>query len=523
MGEPVLAAAADSALADYTSLTGPGATVAVYRDGQPLLIRSYGASSIEHQVANATDTVFYIASTSKQFVACAIALLEADGLVDLAAPVTGYLPELHAFDPPVRVSHLVHHSSGVRDKYALAAIGRLPEEMIGTDRGSLRLLARQRSLNFPPGSAFMYSNSGYFLLAQIVERVSGRRFADFAEERIFAPLGMHHSRFRHDTTIVIPHRASGYQRGADGQWHLAEYTWNSLGPGGLVTTVTDLARWSLALMTDGLPAAKVAMRMLDTEPLTDGSANPYAFGLMRDQRQGGLVVSHGGGVSGFSAEMIHVPDERLTVICLANSSAVAAGTCAKRLLDALLPPVPTVPTAVPEARQAPYPGQFLATDDTAVARISNDENGWTLQLGPMTIPLTQTDGTLQTAAGTALEFGPDELVIATGSAAVAPLRFTRIQSSAATSEPDPAAYCGRYYSDELDVTVTCRMTGSQITASWPDGTTAALRLVGPHLLLADAGPGGEQPIRLDFDDEGNATALRISVARAIGTRFIRAG
>jgi CubicO group peptidase (beta-lactamase class C family) len=349
---------------------GPGGVLAVIRGGEVILHHAFGMANVEHQVANACDTVFYIASTSKQFVGTAITLLESEGLVDLEAEVRDFLPELHAFDPALRVFHLLHHTSGLRDKYALAAVGGLGEETYATDAGSRELIFAQRTLNFEPGSRMMYSNSNYFLLAQIVERVSGTGFEEFTRERIFEPLGMSDTRFRSDSSVVIPGRASGYRKGGDGTWRLAEYTMNSLGPGGVVTTVDDLAKWSSVFFgKGGLGLPDLADRLTRTRSLTDGKPNGYALGLMLGEHLGRPTVSHGGGVGGFSAELIHFAEDDLSVACLCNTSAIPAGALARRAATILL----DLPGA--NASKAPKADGELASPDPRFAGVFASPDG----------------------------------------------------------------------------------------------------------------------------------------------------
>jgi len=518
--------------ADFDCAGSPGATLAVARDGDVMESHSFGEANVEHGAPNARDTVFYIASTSKQFVGCAIALLEADSALDVDADVGDYLPELHRFDSTVRVRNLLHHTSGIRDKYALNAVGRLPEETISTDFGSMALLARQRSLHFEPGSRFMYSNSNYFLLAQIVERVSGMSFADFTRTRIFGPLGMAASRFRDDASVVIANRASGYRRGRDGSWHLAEYTWNSLGPGGVVTTVDDLAKWATTYYDNRLEPADLGARMLRTEPLADGRPNTYAFGVMVDSYRGLTAVSHAGGVSGFAAEMITFPDHHLSVICLANTSVLPAAQKAREVAalhfgDALAPLSSSSPgEPVGDARfdVDAFAGTYLTADESAVFRVmAQADGGVVLQAGGQVIPVAMVGSAhLRTPAGTDVELSGDALVL-TAPGPSEPVRCARVEEQVLDVAALDAV-AGEYRSPELGASLHVRRDGEALRAEWPWHPPAPMRALGLDLFLALVGVDGnlgEIPMRFVRDAGGSVTGLQISIDRALGNRFER--
>jgi CubicO group peptidase (beta-lactamase class C family) len=449
----------DELFEPHTSEPGPGANVAVVRNGEVELVRSYGLASIEHAVPVTRDTVFYIASTSKQFVAASIAMLEADEKLSLDDDIRTWLPELHEFEPPILVHHLLHHTSGIRDKYTLAAVGALPEDSYSTDRGSLELISAQRTLGFPTGTRMDYTNSGYFLLAQIVERISGSTFPDFTRERIFGPLGMENTSFRADTNVVIPHRASGYTKGADGAWRLAEYTLSSLGPGGVVTTVDDLARWDRSFTSGELVPPDLHTRMLRTRALADGSPNTYALGLMTGEWRGLAVVHHGGGVAGFTAEFLRFPTEGVTVICLANSPFVAASMKARQVAEIVLgdrlAPVPNSEADGDGASGANldgWQGTYVADGDILLARIVATDDGHVLEVAGQRIPLAARGKDVAHAGPLVIERRDDGSFEATqGDVRIG--RFTRL---AETPPPDDADICGTYRSDELDCTAVVK-------------------------------------------------------------------
>lgn len=518
-------------IAEFDNKSSPGGVLAVIQDGKVVSDLTFGMASIEHAVPNGRQTVFYIASTSKQFVGASIALLEHEGKLDIDDDIRKYVPEIFAFDPPLHIHHLLHHTSGLRDKYALAAVGGLGEHTYATDDGSMELLKGQRTLNFEPGSRMMYSNSNYFLLAQIVERVSGLGFEEFTRSRIFEPMGMRDTRFRSDSSVVIPHRASGYRKGADGAWRVSEYTMNSLGPGGVVTTVDDLAKWSTVFFESPLDPPDLAERITRTRPFNDGEPNDYAFGLMVGEHLGRRMISHAGGVGGFAAEMVHFPHDGLTVACLANTSAVPAATKARELAGLWLgkPAEPgsggrnvapdDVRTATPDPA---FVGTYLSADEDSFLRLEPGE-GDTLVLvaGTVKIPLQPISrDRLGTPMGTDVELVPEGIALRSpGSDELA--LYSRLSEGETEAGPE---IVGRYRSEELDVDLVADAGPDGLTLAWPRSTPLPLRALGSDLFVATASVMGmdmQVPVRLLRDDAGAPSALQISASRALRNRFER--
>jgi CubicO group peptidase (beta-lactamase class C family) len=503
---------------------GAGAIVAVARAGEIVDVVCRGLANIEHGVPMSRDTVNYLASTSKQFVACSIALLEADGKLGLDDDVREYVPELARLPEVVRIFHLVHHTSGIRDKYALGTIGSLPEDAYATDRGTMRLLAGQRSLNFAPGSRFMYSNSGYFLLAQVVGRVSGKPFQDFARERIFEPLGMKDTLFRHDPDVPLPNRASGHRRGAGG-WRLAEYRMSSLGPGGAWSTVADLARWDKALADDELMETA---RLLRTRELTDGKTNPYAFGLTVGAYRGAPVVQHAGGVQGHTADFVRFPDQGVAVIAFCNGGA-AASVISRRAADVFLgdelePPLPaaTGGGAPAEPDLARLAGTYVDPDDTIIVTIAPAPGSGGVQVHFAGTPLP-----VRVRSATVLE-SPNGI---TASASEAGLSLSGLGADAIELRrlAPPAASAtsadgGRFVSAELGAALSLGFKDECVTLARDGEDSVPIEQLADGLYAwpADAlGSPTVLPLRIERNAEGRALAVVVSMSRALNVRFDR--
>ena len=232
----------DSIFAQFSSGLTPGAAVAVVRNGTIVLSKGYGHADLEHKVPITGTSVFDVASVSKQFAGLAIAMLVEQGKVSLTDDIRKYIPEMQDFGRKITIGHLVHHTSGLRDwPGTLALAGWRFDDVISFDH-ILTMAFNQRTLNFDPGSEYMYSNTGYNLLAEVVRRVTGKSFREWTDQQLFKPLGMTRSHFRDDHTEIFPDRVLGYGRADDG-WRATGNNLMALGSSSLFTTAEDLARW----------------------------------------------------------------------------------------------------------------------------------------------------------------------------------------------------------------------------------------------------------------------------------------
>src|SRR5271155_3674370 len=204
------AAAVDEVFADFTKAGSPGCAVAVYRNGRIIYTKGYGLANIEDDVPITPQTVFDIGSTSKQFTAASILLLEKQGKLSVNDDVRKYIPELPDYGKKITILELLNHTSGLRDYLTLMSLAGINLDGVTTDDDALALIVRQRALNFAPGSEWLYSNTGFFLLSVIVKRVSGKTLREFAAENIFTPLGMAHTQYRDSHTSLIADRALAY-------------------------------------------------------------------------------------------------------------------------------------------------------------------------------------------------------------------------------------------------------------------------------------------------------------------------
>ena len=267
-----------------------------------------------------------------------MALLEEEGELSLDDSLKKFLPQMPEYAEEITIKHLIHHTSGLRDYLTLAEIAGIRDDDYFTDAEIVDLLARQKELNFRPGEEHLYSNSGYFLLSQIVKKASGKSLREYAEEKIFQPLGMTNTHFHDDHTRIVKNRASGYAPKKGGGFVISMTTLPMTGDGGVFTSVEDLFLWDQNFYDNRLGNSGQALIEKIQTPgvLNNGEKLDYAFGLVVSEYKGLKMVSHGGSFVGFRADMIRFPEQRFSVILLANLSAFNPSVMAIRIADVYL-------------------------------------------------------------------------------------------------------------------------------------------------------------------------------------------
>jgi CubicO group peptidase (beta-lactamase class C family) len=326
----------DSVFATYDHTDFPGCALAVYQNGRIVYSRGYGMADLEHAIAISPTSVFDIGSTSKQFTASAIVLLAIDGKLSIDDDVRKYLPELPQYQRPITIRMLLNHTSGLRDYLTLMSLRGTNFDGVTNDRDALDLIVRQHAVNFEPGSEWLYSNSGFFLLSQIVKRVSGQTLASFAQQRIFAPLGMSHTHFHDDHTLIVPGRAIGYAPHHGGGFEIAMSGFEQTGDGAVMTTVQDLLKWDENFYTPTVGGERLLRELQTQGTLNSGKTLDYALGLFIGQYRGLRRVTHGGAWAGYRAELARFPTAHTSVACLCNLATARPSVLAERVSDIIL-------------------------------------------------------------------------------------------------------------------------------------------------------------------------------------------
>lgn len=473
----------DSVFIALDKPTSPGCALGIYNAGEIAYARGYGSANLEHGILITPRTVFDLGSTSKQFTAMSVTLLEQEGKLSLDDDVRRWIPELPAHPTPVTIRQLVHHTSGLRDYLTLMWLRGVNFDGVTTADDALSLIVRQRETNFEPDSEYLYSNSGYFLLSAIVHRVSGKTLTEFARERIFTPLGMHVTHYHDDHTMIVPNRATGYAPRQSGGFQISMSGFEQVGDGSVMTTVEELAQWDRNFY-DGRVGGRALLEAMHVPGrLTSGRTLDYASGLVVGEYRGLRTVRHGGSWAGYRAELLRFPEQRTSVAVLCNYSRSGPGRLAQRVADAILgerlsaaAPVTARSTPAPSVGDlARYVGTFrnAATDDIRTISARGDtlfidygdgDPSVLRSLGAGRFAVEGSPWEVRFSSPASLsEHAPNQLVATF-------VRFARARPTA----HDLAVYVGGYYSDELDVRWTIATDSSGLVARIPGGDTLRL-------------------------------------------------
>lgn len=472
------AAAVDALLAPKTP-DSPGLAVAIYRAGKVEYVQGYGLANLEQGTPVTPRTRFNVASVSKEFTAIAVAMLAEEGKIDLSADVRRYLPWMPDFGDPITVDDLVHHLSGLKDSNLLYWLAQREDGDHLTQAQLMAIVKRQRNLLFKPGTQFSYSNTGYALLAEVVRAASGKSLRQFTDERIFRPLGMVDSVVRDDSSEVLPRRADGYERTANG-WRITLNNSDDIGSTGLNTSAADMARW--LTFFDGAKIGGPDLLKTVTSPgkLRNGTPLNYGFGLYVGRSAGRDTIGHSGSIAGYRALVTWLPKERFGVILIANGSQ-ELGVVTDRIVELYLGSAPADPDP---AKDMPAP---IATTPAMLQALAGHYLGpriWSADLVVEDGKLYWTSTTLprseitlrgndvfsrgvgagaryfrfeRDAAGAVIGF---RMIMQLGTSAPGDL-FSR-QPTVHPTAAELAPLAGDYYVPELDISYTLTLEGEQL-------------------------------------------------------------
>src|SRR5499427_3896054 len=327
----------DDIFSQYAKPDSPGCALGIYRNGAVAYSHGYGMASLELGVPITPQTVFDIGSTSKQFTAFSILLLQQQGRLSVEDDIRKFLSEIRDYGKRITVHHLMTHTIGMRDYAGLFDLAGVPEQNLTTDQDALDLIVRQNALNFAPGEEWDYSNTGFFLLSQVVKRVTGKSLRDFDQENIFTPLGMGSPQIFNDHTQIIPHRATGYGYDEGKKSFGVEMSnFEQTGDGSVQTSVEDLLRWDENFYSAKIGGADLIRQMQVVGTLNNGQEHGYAAGLMISTYRGQPTVCHGGAWAGYRAELMRFPKQHTSVAVLCNVAQSMPTVRAYRIADVIL-------------------------------------------------------------------------------------------------------------------------------------------------------------------------------------------
>ncbi|MFY9243102.1 MAG: serine hydrolase domain-containing protein [Polaribacter sp.] len=311
----------DAVFEQWKNSQKPGLAVSIIKEGKVIYLKGYGSANMEYDIPITPNTIFHAASLSKQFTAFAILLLEADGKLSLKDDIRKYVPEVPDFGNTITLEQLASHTSGLRDQWGLLKMAGFRLDDVITTNHILKLIERQKELNFKPGDEDLYTNTGFTLLAEVVARVSGQSFAEFTKNRIFNPLGMDNTQFYEDHEKIVKNRAYSYHE-SDNEFKKSVLSYATVGPTSLFITAKDFAKWALNF-ENPIVGSMAIIEKLNTQPkLNNGNVAGFALGQITGKYQGIKVFVHSGSDAGYKAYFVRVPEHKLSVIVLANTSSI---------------------------------------------------------------------------------------------------------------------------------------------------------------------------------------------------------
>lgn len=540
-----LEARVDALFAEWDKPDSPGCALGIIRDGKLIYARGYGMANLEHEIPNSPQTVFRIGSTSKQFTAACVVLLAAEGKLRLDDPIRKYISEMPAYADRITVRQLMHHTSGIRDYLTLATMAGARDDDWYADEDVVAMIARQQELNFPPGAEHLYSNSGYFLLSQIVKRVTGASMREYARQRIFEPLGMTHTHFHDDHTMIVKRRAAGYAPREDGGFAISMTTLDMIGDGGVLTTVDDLLHWDRNFYEPRIGGDDFPTAMLARGALNDGKTLDYASGLVHASHNGLKTVQHGGGFVGFRAQMIRFPEQRFTVIVLCNLATMNPTGLAQQVADVYLAdvmarsgagaasplgvaaPKPSQPAVVELSREARkrVTGFYFNEQDSVARRVRLRDDGKLVYCrgdGKDNALVPLADGSFlmeDVPVRIIVTFEPAEparpkimRVAVEGDEPIVMRAFTPAETTAASL----TKYVGRYYSPELDVEYTMSVRDSTPVVSYKRGQPLDLQP-----LMVGRFQVAQMTLEFDREVDGRSPGFKLHANRVRNVQFKR--
>lgn len=308
----------DKLFAQWNKQDSPGCALGIIKDGRLVYGHGYGMANLSYGIPIQSNSVFLIASISKQFTAMAVLMLVQQGKLSLDDDIRKYVPEMPNFGAPLTIRQLLHHTSGIRDEEAMLPLAGFREHDVITERDILELVAAQQDLNYRPGEDFLYSNTGYTLLSIVVKRITGKTLREFSEANIFKPLGMVYTHFVDDHTTILKNWTPGYDPIAGGGWKTSFPLFDFVGPTNVFTTIEDLARWDQNFYDQRVGGQAVIEQMLKPGVLNDGTEIDYAAGLFVGHWKGLRIAEHDGGDPGYRADFLRFPEQHFSVACLCN-------------------------------------------------------------------------------------------------------------------------------------------------------------------------------------------------------------
>jgi len=450
----------------------PGVAIGIIQDGELVYENQYGISNLDYKIPLSPDSKFYIASIAKQFTAACIALLAIDGEIDLTDDIRKYFPEIPDYSNTITIQHLVNHTSGLRDYLNMKYLAGESFEDYFNNKEGVSLIARQQALNYQPNEEYLYSNSNYILLAELVKKVTGVSIREYADKKIFKPLGMNNTFFNDDHTQITKNRVISYQRNGKNGYRRFTQNFDGHGDGGMISTVRDLFLWDQNFYHTKVGGEAFIELMLSRKKLNNDYLSTYAFGLEHGQYKGLDIVVHGGNFLGFNHHFTRYPDQKFSVIVLANNKDIDPYFITDRISDIFLkeefaaftPPANTKSSKSlatiqlePEQLQL-FAGDYWNTNDNFSRKIYVKNDTLRFDRGmnnPSTlVPISKNEFKMLVNGNVMVKFETSTPGKRKMQVAINDERFFDFEEYQPASYDDAALanFAGSYYSPELDCT-----------------------------------------------------------------------
>ncbi len=518
----------------------PGASVAVEKDGKIIFEKGYGSADLEYNIPNTPKTIFHIASVSKQFTAFSILLLEGEGKLSINDDVRKYIPEVPDFGKVITLNMLMHHTSGLRDQWDLLAMAGWRLDDIITKKQVLSLVSQQKDLNFEPGDAWLYCNTGFTLLAEVVARVSHQSFADFTRTHIFEPLKMTNTQFYDDCEKIVKNRAYSYHIDSTGV-KKSILSYSVVGATSLFTTVEDLSLWAANFETPVVGKDIIGMMNLKFILNKGDTVTYYTMGQGTGTYKGLKMISHNGADAGYRTALNRFPDQKFSVNVLSNLASFDPSGMALKIADLYLKDKEVIETPKKEEIKA-ISGITSGTEikidhDTLLSYCGKYE------LGPGNIATISFENENLFAESPGLpktQMTPVSSTTFDVSAAAARATFIKDGSGKVTgikvsmggeehivmrlpdfdpSKVDLTEYTGDYYCPELSTTYTLVVEKGKLIARQFRTGDVELKAVKPDQFNGDQWYFGN--VGFQRDGVNNITGCKVSTGRAWGVKFIK--
>jgi CubicO group peptidase (beta-lactamase class C family) len=470
--DPGIERKVDQVFAQFDKPDSPGCALGVVRDGNFIYKKGYGTASLELGVSLTPQSVFYMGSVSKQFTAASVVLAAEQGYLSLDDDVRKYVPEIPSYGKPITLREMLHHTSGFRDILGLLLLAGRNFEDIHPTPELLDLLSHQKALNYQPGEEYLYSNTNFFLMSVVIPRATGKPLSQFADENIFKPLGMTHTRFYDDHSVVVPGRVPAYEPRKDGGFRIDWSTnFDKIGDGGLMSSVEDLLLWDRNFYDNKLGKGTLLKEMQTPGVLNNGKKIEYALGLEISTYRGLPIVEHGGALFGYRTELLRFPQQKFSVITLCNVGTSNPRRLANQVADIYLAdklaPEPASSPAANVDSQA-LTGWYRDLNSHSVVLVSGSKEG----LNVFGTQFKATDATHFTANGDraeiVVEHRPNSVTRLTLSLQDSVPQILESYEPLKESEEKFAQYEGTYTSVELEATYRLAVKDGKLTlaSSW---------------------------------------------------------